>query len=169
MRLYVLRHAKSSWANPGQADFDRPLNERGAKDLYKISAAMRDRKYQPAHIFCSAAARTRQTLAGILAGFTQQPEITYHEGMYHGGIGEYLGLIASRTDNEPVMIIGHNPTCEGLVMHMTAHGNAVALDALAMKFPTGALAVIDFEAESWEEATGQKGYLADFMVPRSLR
>ena len=28
MKLWVIRHAKSSWADPGQADFERPLNGR---------------------------------------------------------------------------------------------------------------------------------------------
>ena len=29
--LYLLRHAKSDWSDPGLDDFDRPLNERGHK------------------------------------------------------------------------------------------------------------------------------------------
>lgn len=30
-RLTLVRHAKSSWKDPGLADFDRPLNKRGKR------------------------------------------------------------------------------------------------------------------------------------------
>ena len=30
--LIVVRHAKSSWANIGEKDFDRTLNDRGKED-----------------------------------------------------------------------------------------------------------------------------------------
>ena len=63
IRLYLLRHAKSSWSDPSLHDFDRPLNKRGRKDALKIARAIEERGYQPGtESLCSTAKRTKETL-----------------------------------------------------------------------------------------------------------
>ncbi|MGC5317030.1 SixA phosphatase family protein, partial [Escherichia coli] len=36
-QLIIVRHAKSSWANIGMSDFERPLNERGNRDAPEMA------------------------------------------------------------------------------------------------------------------------------------
>ena len=64
MRLILIRHAKSSWANPGQGDHARPLNPRGRRAATAIGGWLADKGYVPDLILCSDAQRTRETTAG---------------------------------------------------------------------------------------------------------
>src|SRR5262245_47015244 len=61
-RLYLLRHAKAGWAQPGMRDFDRPLEPLGRTDADSIGAAMRANAYIPDLVLCSTAKRARETL-----------------------------------------------------------------------------------------------------------
>ena len=36
LKLYVMRHAKSSWDHPNLEDHERPLSKRGKKNAKKI-------------------------------------------------------------------------------------------------------------------------------------
>jgi phosphohistidine phosphatase len=44
-KLYLIRHSKSSWDNPNLSDYDRPLNDRGKKDRYKVADYLKDEGY----------------------------------------------------------------------------------------------------------------------------
>ncbi|HEY0731207.1 MAG TPA: histidine phosphatase family protein, partial [Chitinophagaceae bacterium] len=41
--VILVRHAKSSWDNIGEADIDRPLNERGKKDAPEMAKRLKKR------------------------------------------------------------------------------------------------------------------------------
>ena len=45
--LLILRHAKSSWKDPGMTDHARPLNSRGKHDAPRIGHLLRDQGLQP--------------------------------------------------------------------------------------------------------------------------
>jgi phosphohistidine phosphatase len=64
-RLYLLRHAKAGWAQPGVRDFDRPLDASGLADAEAMGALMRTGNYIPDLTLCSNATRARQTLEGL--------------------------------------------------------------------------------------------------------
>src|SRR5260221_13822701 len=59
--LLLLRHAKSSWDNPGGRDFDRPLAPRGRRTAPLIGGHLRDRQLLPDLVLCSTARRARET------------------------------------------------------------------------------------------------------------
>ncbi|MBN2783463.1 MAG: histidine phosphatase family protein, partial [Pontiellaceae bacterium] len=59
--LYLVRHAKSSWADMGMRDFDRPLNKRGLRDAPEMGRRLRKLEAAPSIVLCSPALRTRQT------------------------------------------------------------------------------------------------------------
>jgi phosphohistidine phosphatase len=42
--LLIVRHAKSSWDDLSQKDFDRPLNARGKKDAPAMAKRIREEK-----------------------------------------------------------------------------------------------------------------------------
>ena len=64
-QLFVLRHAKSSWDDPGLDDHDRPLAPRGQRAVKLLGEHLRDRGVEPDQVLCSSARRTRETLAGV--------------------------------------------------------------------------------------------------------
>ena len=63
--LVLIRHAKSSWSNPGEADFERPLNDRGERDAPRMGARLKELKIKPDLIVCSPAKRAKQTAKRI--------------------------------------------------------------------------------------------------------
>lgn len=65
-RLWLLRHAKSSWEDPGLPDPDRPLAPRGRRAAELLAAHLAASDVRPGVVLCSSSLRTRQTLAAIL-------------------------------------------------------------------------------------------------------
>ncbi|GIL00666.1 MAG: phosphoglycerate mutase [Alphaproteobacteria bacterium] len=168
LRLYVLRHAKSSWTEPGRPDFDRGLNDRGLADLPKIAAMMRARGYLPDRVLCSPSLRTRLTLHGIMAAFERPPVVDYVDSLYGDGVEAYFDCLRGTAGTQSLMIIGHNPMCEAFAAALAASGDGAPMAAIAMKFPTGALAVFDIDLPRWADIGPGRGYLADFVAPRDL-
>lgn len=168
LRLYLLRHAKSSWADPGKNDFERGLSDRGQSDLPKIAAAMRQGGYLPERIFCSPSLRTRLTLHGIMAAFRTPPKVDYVDALYGGSLDDYFDCLRGLAGQPSAMIVGHNPMCEAFASAIANDGDPAALASISGKFPTGALAVFDIDRESWGSIEDHSGYLADFVVPRDL-
>ncbi|MFZ1814137.1 MAG: histidine phosphatase family protein [Rhizobiaceae bacterium] len=166
--LYLLRHAKSSWAEPGKTDFDRTLNSRGHTDLPEIAAMMKERGFVPQHVFCSDALRTKMTWDGVRVAFDPVPPVVYEHALYAGEISDYLDCLRGLSDKGSAMIVGHNPMCEGLAGELVNHGDPAALSAFSQKYPTGALAVIDLDIENWSEIAPGSGYLRAFIAPRDL-
>ncbi len=168
LRLFVMRHAKSSWAAPGARDFDRELNERGNLDLNKVSKVLVERNYIPEEIYCSSAERTRQTFNGISPAIPDTTQITYTEKLYSSGLDDYIALIQAHDRGKSLMIIGHNPMCGALASSMAGHGEPSLMEEIAYKYPTATVSVIDFECENWMDIAKGEGTLIDCIIPSSL-
>lgn len=168
LRLYVMRHAKSSWAVPGARDFDRELNERGKSDLEKLSKVIAEKQYVPELILCSSATRTRETHDGIVGAFPSPPEITFTEKLYSSGLDDYMRTIQAETSAQSLMIIGHNPMCGALAASLAKSGDPASIELIGYKYPTGTISVLDVEIDTWSELTPQSAVLVDCLVPSSL-
>jgi phosphohistidine phosphatase len=165
MRLYILRHAKSELAAPGMKDFDRGLGKRGADQLRQLVPVMRERNYLPKQVYSSPALRTRLTMHGIILAYGIPPKIDYVDKLYSGDTLSYVDCVRRHPVAEDIMIIGHNPMCAELAVQLVADGKTDALQVISQRFPTGALAVIDFDLPGWNEIGVKSGYLADFFLP----
>ena len=87
LNLAVLRHAKSSWAEAGQADFDRPLAPRGLAAAPVMGRHMLEIGLRPGLVLCSPAARTRETAALALAAFgADQPRLLFDKLIYEATV-----------------------------------------------------------------------------------
>ncbi len=168
VRLYILRHAKSSWASPGMRDFDRGLNERGTDDLPSIARAMRSRDLLAPHVLCSPAVRTRMTLHGVMSAYKSPPVVDYEDALYSGNAEDYWALLRAQTGDEPRLVIGHNPMCAMLAEEAAHDGDPEVLEAMRGKFPTGCLAAIEFQADQWSGIAPGAGRLVAFLAPRDL-
>lgn len=168
-RLYLLRHAKSSWDEAGHDDFERPLSGRGRKAARAMANYLAQHKIRPALVLCSAAARTKATYDIIepkLAGVPASIEAD----LYEADRGDLLDRLHRLDDHlRSVMLIGHNPGLERLAAFLVgSHGDAAALSRLADKFPTGALAVLETSTAHWAELDSATCRLAEFIRPRDL-
>jgi phosphohistidine phosphatase len=170
LTLSLLRHAKSSWDDPELEDHERPLAKRGIKEAPRMGAFMAAEGLEPDFVLCSAAVRTRATVTLVLAEFQgDPPAIAYDEGIYLAAPARLLARIAKvKASHRHVLMVGHNPGLHALALALTGSGKRKDLAALASKFPTAALAVIEFEAGSWSEIKPGSGRLKRFMTPRRL-
>lgn len=162
-RLFLLRHAKAGWAEPGMRDFDRPLDATGRADAECIGETMSASKLKPDLIVCSSARRARETLDGVaphLAGV----KTVFTDGLYSTDAAGYLDVIHAHGDARSILIIGHNPMMEDVAFALYEDGDQQAKDALLSGFPTSGLAVIRFPNGLANAAPG-KGYLEAFYSP----
>jgi phosphohistidine phosphatase len=163
-RLYLLRHAKSSWDEPGLADRDRPLAPRGERASKVMAEHLRDEGIAPQLVLCSPSKRTRETLARL--GLEEGSEVRFEDELYAASAGDMLEVLQGVPDEvESVMVIGHNPGMEGLALELAAGGDD--LDRMREKFPTAALAALAFDG-AWSELAPGGAELVSFVEPKEL-
>jgi phosphohistidine phosphatase len=159
-QLELLRHAKSSWADPDLADHDRPLNARGRAAAALVGRHLHQETAPPDLVLCSSATRTRQTLKLLELGGKVQVKV--EDDLYGAGSASLLArLKAVPATVGTVLLIGHNPGMEDLARLLDRDGLASV-----EKFPTAALAVLRFDIGAWSELNPGTGHLATFFTPR---
>jgi len=164
-RLLLLRHAKSSWDDVGLADHERPLAPRGHRAAERMADHLRSNVPNADLVLCSSALRTRETLDRMSSAFGD-PEIAVEDGLYgatHDELLERLRAVPGST--ETVALIGHNPGIGDLATALARSGGE--LDRMRAKFPTGALAVLEFDGP-WHGLTPGGARLASFVTPKEL-
>ncbi len=169
LTLSLLRHAKSSWDDPELEDFDRPLNERGREAAPRMGHFLARNAVQPELVLCSTSLRTRQTLDLVLPHLSPTPTVAYEDAIYLAPASvllQRLRKVAGKVAH--VMIVAHDPGLHQLAIELAGAGDPELVDALARKFPTGGLAVIDFEAQAWSKVRARAGRLRIFMAPKRL-
>jgi phosphohistidine phosphatase len=164
LRLILTRHAKSDWSEPGQEDFDRPLNARGRRDAPALGRWLNSRGDVPDLVLCSAAARTRETCDLILPAFPGPPQVRQIVALYHASPEIILSEIL-KAEGRSVMVIGHNPGIGALALALLHQPPA---NPRLRDFPTAATAVIDFGVDSWAQVRTGGGSLRDFVTPDDL-
>jgi phosphohistidine phosphatase len=170
LRLFLFRHAKSSWTDPGLDDHDRPLNPRGQRSAPLIGRYMRAHKLVPDLVLCSPARRARDTWKLASAELGAGPRLVLDEGLYDfGNGGRILDTLRHKGESaKSVMVVGHNPSIERLAQRLIGKGDVKLRRRLAEKYPTGALAAIAFDAPDWGSVEDGKGTLSVFIRPRDL-
>ena len=166
-QLFVLRHAKSSWDDPGLDDHERPLAPRGRQATAVIAQYLRANAIEPELVLCSSSRRTQETLDGVKPGGKQliEPEL------YTAGTSAVIERLQRVPEGiRSVMLIGHNPTMQTLVLRLAAGaGGTVStdLDEVQNKFPTAALAMLRFEG-AWSDLGPGGARLVGFVRPKQL-
>ena len=169
LTLSLLRHAKSSWARPDLDDFDRPLAARGQKSAPRTGAFIAGRGLIPDLVLCSGAARTRETLALAMEGWSLTPEIVYDDGLYHATVPALLARLHGAPEGKRhVMMVGHNPGLHGFALQVVGSGGRAELRDLAHGFPSGMLAVIAIDKAHWRELRPGDGHLTLLVSPKQL-
>jgi phosphohistidine phosphatase len=168
-RLLLMRHAKSDWTAGGQRDVDRALAERGRKVAPMMGHYLARHGLRPDKMLVSSARRTRETCDLMLPAFPDAPPVVYDARLYDA---QPEGLLAIVQETEPgshtLMVIGHNPAMQELSDTLTGSGDIRARQSMVTKFPTAALAVIDFAVDRWDRVEPHSGRLDRFVTPHSL-
>ena len=164
LRLILTRHAKSSWATPVMEDQDRPLNQRGEKSAEAIGAWLAAQGYVPDLALVSTSTRTRQTWALVSQAFDPAPEVRFIDALYHGEPNTLMQALQG-AEGPSVMLIAHNPGIAYFAQGLVA---ALPGDARFERYPTGATAVIEFDAPGWGSVTWTTGRVTALAFPRDL-
>ena len=196
-RLMLLRHAKSD-RPPGIADHDRPLNWRGRDEAPLVGTYLAHNGLVPDRVLCSTSERTRETwelVAGSLADAVppagssaaaanaphakpagekrrrspKRPQVDFEERLYAAEPHTILALLRETPPKvHSLLIVGHNPGIHEAALALIASGDVEARERLHEKFPTSALAVIDFALDEWSKLHARSGRLDRFITPRQL-
>lgn len=165
--LSLMRHAKSSGAAGGTSDFDRPLNARGCTAAERMGRELRQRGVAFDHVLASPAARVRETLDQLAAGYGALPPIAFHERIYAASAESLLDFVkALPGEVHAPLIVGHNPGLQELLLGLTI--DDAERRRVVAKFPTAAFAVIVLPAIRWDELKRGTGRLSALILPREL-
>jgi phosphohistidine phosphatase len=165
-RVYVLRHAKSSWDDPSLSDHDRPLNRRGLRAAKAMARHFKEARIEPQLVLCSTAVRARQTLEGIEPALGTRASSVEPE-LYGAGARTLIDrLRVLPAGVSSVMLIGHNPGLQELVLGLAVP--SAARDRVALKFPTAALATLSFNGAGWHGLVPGGAELEAYVRPRDL-
>jgi phosphohistidine phosphatase len=164
--LYLLRHAKSSWADPTLPDHERPLAPRGRRDAKRVATHLRLLGSGPELVLCSSAARTRETLE-LVHPALGSATVSVEEQLYAASSDELLARIRDVPDTvASVMLIGHNPGLQRFALALASAGDD--LKQLEAKLPTAALATLALPVQ-WSRLAPGAATLSAFVVPIQLR
>jgi phosphohistidine phosphatase len=175
--LLLFRHAKSAW--PDVPDHDRPLARRGVRAAPVMGRWLRNAGLVPGQVLCSTARRARETWQFAQAGLAASPPVTFDGRIYAAAPADLLAVIREVPPaTGTLLLIGHNPAIEDLALLLAAAPGAAAgpgpggsrpgdLDRMRSKFPTAAVAVLEF-AGSWPRLAAGRARLTAFVTPRDL-
>ena len=166
--LTLLRHAKSAWDDPVERDFDRPLNGKGRRAAARIGRYMAEQGLMFDKVIASPALRVIQTIEGIEDGFGKPLPADHDKRIYMASAATLLDVVRGTDDGcERLLMVGHNPGLEDLVLLLVPESAGGARDEVEMKYPTATIAELSF-AGSWADLDERMAALTRFVRPRDL-
>ncbi len=107
-----VRHAKSSWDQPGLKDFDRPLDSRGLHDAPMMARKMKELGLMPDYIITSGANRAKSTAEYFKHEFDlSKDQFEINNDLYEASAETVYEVLRSAPDTANfVFLFGHNPT-----------------------------------------------------------
>lgn len=159
--LWIIRHAKSSWADPGQADFDRDLNARGLRDGERMAAQLARLSHPPGWLFTSTAQRARRTSEFVQRGFDIAADRVWaFDHLYHASAEAVLAQVRETPAGcSSVALVAHNPG-------LTEFVNRLAPEPWLPNLPTFGIA--HFEVPGYPSLSFGTGTLVELLTPKSL-
>jgi len=162
--LYIIRHAKSSWDDPGLDDYDRPLNERGKRDAPRMGKRLKEREIYASLMISSPAKRAFSTAKRIAKtlGYAEGG-IKTEKKLYHAGEEQILSVVKKLDDKfDVVMLYGHNPGLTEFVNAFMAD-NDLVIDNI----PTAGIVAFEINVDHWKDSAWKKGKLVFFDFPKN--
>ncbi len=163
--LYLMRHAKSDWSDPGTSDYDRPINHRGQKNAKRVGVWMVDNDFFPEKIVSSPAVRARQTAELLIQQLNNVnlEKVQFDKDLYLASVDTLIECIQLyKSDLNSLMLIAHNPGMEQLVNYL------LNTNAGMVNITTANLAIIEFSKIDFDPEV-DKGELIELIKPKELK
>jgi len=161
-RLTLVRHAKSDWSLPGQADWDRPLNKRGQRDAPEMARRLRSRRLKPDQMLSSPAVRALTT-ATVMARELKVPasHVSQDERLYLASAADLLAVVRERGgEAKHLMVFGHNPG-------LTEFANRLSAGDRIDNLPTCGVFTARFDVPDWGAIDWTTGLEEEFDYPKN--
>jgi len=159
-KLYLIRHAKSSWKNPGMSDIERPLNKRGKRDAPFMGKLLNNVGAKPDVIITSPAQRALRT-SKVMAEELDYPvkNIIINKLIYEADTNELISIIKSIPDEVNIaMFFGHNPGLTFVNNYLT--------DKYIDNIVTCGIVEIEFNCDSWKDVNENTGNVISYEYPK---
>jgi phosphohistidine phosphatase len=159
--LTLLRHAKSSWDEPGLADHDRPLNNRGEHDVPRMASRLADAGIRPSLILSSPALRAWTTAKLVAREIGYPIEFLQREPNLYLASAKTLIDVIGRQEKRfnNVVLVGHNPGLTDLAQHL--------VPGVTDNIPTCGLVSVFIDADEWDIRARDKVRLNVFDFPKN--
>ena len=142
--LIIIRHAKSSWADIGEKDFDRPLNERGKKDAPEMAEKLLASKIKIDAFVSSPAKRARKTCKYFMEVYNKEKkDMVLLEELYNAPVSVFYDVTKNlKNDFNSVALFSHNP---GISAFVNTLCKSVDIDEM----PTCAAFAVEVSTDDW--------------------
>ncbi|MBW0148449.1 CHAD domain-containing protein [Marinobacter arenosus] len=158
--LFLIRHAKSSWADDSLRDQARPLNARGQSQLAPLGRALAHHGGFAGQVYASSAVRARATLEGVLPASFPPDRVHVCPDLYTFDFRRLAKWLQERQEPGPVAIIGHNPALLELAQWLLKHPPE--------QLPTASFVHLRIPSQQWGELAKGKGKLEALLTPNEF-
>lgn len=164
--LLILRHAKSDWYTGVATDFERPLSERGKNDAPRVGRWLRQEGLVPDYVICSTAKRARETALWVCREVAYREEYVDWEPQVYAATVQVLRevLALCPVEKKTVLLVGHNPGLEELLLYLARDTVKVPQDGLLKTATLAHIAMPD----DWTELPEGAAHLVSLTRPRQM-
>jgi len=156
-KLYLIRHAKSSWKDLSLSDHDRPLKKRGINDSNLIAKELLKRGVKVDLIISSSAKRALES-AKILNEYLNS-KIKIEPSLYSCKITDYLEILKKYSSLDSIAIVAHNPEINEFAQYLDSNFKEY--------FKTAAVAA--FRVKDFANLTPNSAKLEFFIYPKMFK
>jgi phosphohistidine phosphatase len=158
-KLYIIRHAKSSWSDLELNDFERALSKRGKANAPMMGERLKKKGVMPDIIISSPAKRAKSTAEMIAKEVGYEKKVLFDENIYESSVDELRKILTCINDeNSTAFLFGHNPELNMLVDYYVKFYENI---------PTCGVVEIEFACESWAEIEPKNAKLISFDYPKN--
>ena len=159
--IILFRHGKSDWYADYDVDHNRPLAKRGIKAAKKMGVFLSELGQLPDIAVSSTAIRAKTTVGLAMDAGDWTCPLELDPTIYGGSPNVLLHLVQEQDDTLNIIcLVGHEPNFS-MFISMATHGRNI-------RFPTAAMAKIDFAVTSWKDVRFGEGKLAWLQQPKAL-
>ena len=168
MKLYVMRHAKSSWQNLKLKDHDRPLKKTGKKATKLMCEFFVKNQIKFDLTYVSSSKRALETLK-ILKNGLKIGKIVKDKKLYLASKEKLISILKNTSNKyKSILLINHEPASKDLILNLCKIERKPNYRLLKQKFPTAAFAEIEFSYKNWSKIKPKSGRLIQFVRPKDL-
>ena len=130
MKICFLRHGEADWPNWDKPDDERPLTDRGRREMRRVAKFLDRLEFSVDAILTSPLPRSSQT-AEIVAerlciGMQIEPKLV------HGFSLERLRQMVGKVEGESVMVVGHEPEFSAVIEELTGGDIKISKAGIAL-------------------------------------